>query len=99
MYNSNPMPTPPPRKRFQIHLSTAIVMMFVAGGMIYANSIDRGPYESRKYSGGQSVEFSECVSSYGWPFRFIHGAGCRLLKGRISVALLPEIEYSIGVLN
>src|SRR5437588_769646 len=31
------MPTPPPRMRFRIHLSTAIVMMFVAGGLIWAN--------------------------------------------------------------
>jgi hypothetical protein len=29
----------PRRKRFQIHLSTAIVMMFVAGGLMWANSI------------------------------------------------------------
>ena len=32
------MPTPPPRKRFQIHLSTAIAVMFVAGGMAYGHS-------------------------------------------------------------
>jgi len=33
------MTTPPPRKffRFQIHLSTAIVLMFVAGALIWAN--------------------------------------------------------------
>src|SRR5438477_160602 len=31
------MTEPPPRNRFQIHLSTAIVMMFVAGGLIWAN--------------------------------------------------------------
>jgi|SRR5579862_2296630 len=31
------MPEPPRRARFQIHLSTAIVMMFVAGGLIWAN--------------------------------------------------------------
>ncbi|HLX60085.1 MAG TPA: hypothetical protein VKX17_02265 [Planctomycetota bacterium] len=31
------MATPPRRGRFQIHLSTAIVMMFVAGGIIWAN--------------------------------------------------------------
>ena len=31
------MNNPPPRKRFQIHLSTAIVMMFVAGALIWAN--------------------------------------------------------------
>src|SRR5205085_59789 len=35
------MTEPPPRKRFQIHLSTAIVMMFVAGGLIWANLPDR----------------------------------------------------------
>jgi len=31
------MPEPPRRARFQIHLSTAIVLMFVAGGLIWAN--------------------------------------------------------------
>ena len=31
------MTEPTPRKRFQFHLSTAIVMMFVAGGLIWAN--------------------------------------------------------------
>src|SRR5689334_11537731 len=31
------MPLPPRRARFQIHLSTAIVLMFVAGGLIWAN--------------------------------------------------------------
>jgi hypothetical protein len=31
------MPEPPRRKRFQIHLSTAMVMMFVAAAIIWAN--------------------------------------------------------------
>ena len=31
------MPEPPRRKRFQFHLSTAIVMMFVAGGIMWLN--------------------------------------------------------------
>ncbi len=31
------MPEPQRRKRFQIHLSTAVVMMFVAGGILWAN--------------------------------------------------------------
>ena len=35
------MPEPPPRKRFQIHLSTAIVLMFVAGMLIWANIRER----------------------------------------------------------
>ena len=38
------MPTPPPRKRFQIHLSTAIVMMFVAGGLMWANFTHKDDY-------------------------------------------------------
>jgi|SRR5579862_335837 len=36
------MPEPPRRARFQIHLSTAIVLMFVAGGLIWANVYERG---------------------------------------------------------
>jgi hypothetical protein len=35
------MTEPPRRKRFQIHLSTAIVLMFVAGGSIWANVHER----------------------------------------------------------
>ncbi len=32
------MENPPRRKRFQIHLSTAIVMMFAWGGLMWANT-------------------------------------------------------------
>ncbi len=35
------MTEPPRRKRFQIHLSTAIVLMFVAGGLLWANTYAR----------------------------------------------------------
>ncbi|HLX62574.1 MAG TPA: hypothetical protein VKX17_14955 [Planctomycetota bacterium] len=35
------MPNPPRPKRFQFHLSTAIVLMFVAGGLIWANANGR----------------------------------------------------------
>ena len=37
MNQGETMTEPPPRKRFQIHLSTAIVLMFVAGALIWAN--------------------------------------------------------------
>ena len=30
--------SPPPRRRFQIHLSTAIVLMVTAGGFMWANT-------------------------------------------------------------
>ena len=36
-----PITKPTPRKRFQFHLSTAIVMMFVAGGLMWANVTER----------------------------------------------------------
>src|SRR5437868_14403168 len=36
------MTEPPLRKRFQVHLSTAIVMMFVAGGSMWANTLNWG---------------------------------------------------------
>jgi len=35
------MTTPLPRKRFQIHLSTAVLMMFVAGALMWANMRER----------------------------------------------------------
>jgi|SRR5579862_5517134 len=66
------MPEPPRRARFQIHLSTAIVMMFVAGGLIWAN-FDRRVYHE-KY--GMTVndwglaferEQNTTVIEYGYP--------------------------------
>ena len=56
------MPTPPPRKRFQIHLSTAIVMMFVAGGLMWANICENWRY-SRSFD---NIEWEDI--NYGWPF-------------------------------
>ena len=52
------MPTQPPRRRFQIHLSTAIVMMFVVGVLTWINTHARMPYKC-------------CVYAYGWPFTAI----------------------------
>ncbi len=57
------MTNPPPRKRFQIHLSTAIVMMFVAGGIIWANALQ---------SDGSSPEGAYRRYTYGWPLEFYH---------------------------
>ncbi|HLX60086.1 MAG TPA: hypothetical protein VKX17_02270 [Planctomycetota bacterium] len=47
------MATVPRRGRFQIHLSTAIVLMFVAGGLMWANLVE-GRVDGR--------------AAYGWPF-------------------------------
>ncbi|HLX61906.1 MAG TPA: hypothetical protein VKX17_11540 [Planctomycetota bacterium] len=71
-----PPPTPPRRARFQIHLSTAIVLMFVAGGLIWANT-NRGRAENHNYGHFATVyprgsdEYTTheiVVHAYGWPF-------------------------------
>ena len=72
------MPTPPPRKRFQIHLSTAMVMMIVAGALIWANTRVRHETKPTSLMGDVcDIEYS----FYGWPvsgimdefeFRFYH---------------------------
>ncbi|MEI6234561.1 MAG: hypothetical protein WCT04_16020 [Planctomycetota bacterium] len=64
----------PPRKRFQIHLSTAIVMMFVAGGLIWANvSAGCKSMGMRLRIPGPSEFYLGKI--YGWPFEFKTGEG------------------------
>jgi hypothetical protein len=54
------MTEPPSRNCFQIHLSTAIVLMFVAGGLMWTN-FQNGTVHF--YYGGKE----DHVSYYGWP--------------------------------
>src|SRR5882724_9345134 len=58
------MPPPPRRARFQIHLSTAIVLMFVAGGLIWANA--RVRTETFRHS-PEVNPWKEILNKYGWP--------------------------------
>ncbi|HLX61853.1 MAG TPA: hypothetical protein VKX17_11270 [Planctomycetota bacterium] len=67
------MPEPPRRARFQIHLSTAIVMMFVAGGLLQLNLRER--VELREEIGklrpdGTFFYFYEMDLVRGWPLNF-----------------------------
>ena len=48
----------PVPKRLQIHLSTAIVLMFVAGGLIWLNTT--------RWTFRQAIDGEE-VNYYGWP--------------------------------
>jgi len=59
------MTNPPRRKRFQVHLSTAVVLMFAAGGIIWGNLC---AYEE---SVGPSMEMQpgDMCRFYGWPAR------------------------------
>jgi hypothetical protein len=53
---------PPRRARFQVHLSTAIVLMFVSGALMWANT---NPRITLRFYPGMSV----CSHyDYGWPF-------------------------------
>ena len=55
------MTEPPPRNRFQIHLSTAMVMMFVAGGIFWLNISN-----AQRTEGKPGLSF---MVIYGWPYK------------------------------
>jgi len=59
------MSTLPRRGRFQIHLSTAIVLMFAAGGIIWANTREQT-------SDIEGLDGLWHVSDYGWPAPMLH---------------------------
>jgi hypothetical protein len=63
------MTEPPCRKRFQIHLSTAIVMMFVAGGLWWANLTPLKGTFVVEGENGKNV-FEHVI--FGWPFSREH---------------------------
>lgn len=54
------MPMNTPRRNWlQIHLSTAIILMFAAGGILWANTRAQVRYKN--------AEFAYAINSYGWP--------------------------------
>ncbi|HLX60933.1 MAG TPA: hypothetical protein VKX17_06585 [Planctomycetota bacterium] len=56
----------PRRARFQIHLSTAILLMFVAGALIWAQTTPKLTSQKRTDPPGWSVvEYPR--TEYGWP--------------------------------
>src|SRR5579862_22503 len=67
------MPEPPRGARFQIHLSTAIVLMFVAGALIWANVNEREYVfetdDAEFYRVGDVIYWFEIQhAEHGWPF-------------------------------
>jgi hypothetical protein len=80
------MPKVPRRKRFQINLSTAIEMMFVAGGIIWMNA-NAG---SKVVGGGfsQRESYSLVALKYGWQVEF----GWSDLQRKVEGYTDPEIE-------
>ena len=53
----------PRSRRFQIHLTTAIVLMFVAGALIWANVTEQ-VVQVTKFNYIQTL-----ATEYGWPFK------------------------------
>jgi len=61
------MPEPPRRKRFQIHLSTAIVMMIVAGVLIWANVAPRQFDDSRTFNNYERITAGDITGFFYYP--------------------------------
>jgi hypothetical protein len=57
-----------PGRRFQIHLSTAIMLMFAAGGLIWANFMPQRYYESGRIP-SPDVAGDIYYYNYGWPLQ------------------------------
>src|SRR5580765_8505531 len=92
----------PPRKRFQIHLSTAIVLMFVAGALIWANIRPTRLEPDKVFIGGGSgdpryqcteTEFRKRGCEYEGQMWFglrrtIYGWPCKAMHRSMQVAVL-----------
>jgi|SRR5579862_1262852 len=93
------MPEPPRRARFQIHLSTAIVLMFVAGGLIWAN-IGVSIYKLN-FHGTRSTHLQ-----YGWPFKaplfIIEENGVQFAPRAtpifFAIFFVPDLLIAVGIL-
>lgn len=62
----------PRPKRFQIHLSTAVVLMFVAGALLWANLVPHPEYYRFPEKPTRSSGYFYNSTNYGWPKRFIY---------------------------
>ena len=93
-------PKPRRRARFQIHLSTAIVLMFVAGGLIWANINHRKPVaiiSNYDFSGGVSDPIISNQFAIGWPLTFEKSEFSGWYKG--NDALRSGVNLPLGGLH
>jgi hypothetical protein len=100
------MPAPPRRKRFQIHLSTAVVMMLVAAVLVWANMTERYLHNP------PTNLFQSKFVLYGWPLDAVakfqgdmkgpileelDSESSDLLRGRPMIAILNVlIDAAVG---
>ena len=79
-----------PRRWLQIHLSTAIVLMFVAGGMLWANIHIR----KVNLNNGVFLFYEYLVDPYygrGWPFVFDYGGNPEISLAALALNTLVAI--------
>lgn len=79
--------SPRPRMRLRVHLSTAIVLMFVASGLLYLNV---RPTSESAWSGEHGWPMIFCGETYSEyaPFPWLLFAKRLLLDGLVAVAIL-----------
>ena len=76
----------PARRLFQIHLSTAIVLMFAAGGIIWANTTERQSPHNLTLTRGRTI--IGLYSYYGWPWN-------AYLEGKNAYYQAPTDDWKI----
>ncbi|HLX59653.1 MAG TPA: hypothetical protein VKX17_00085 [Planctomycetota bacterium] len=89
------MPEPPRRWRFQIHLSTAIVMMFVAGGLIWANTrVHRDPCPDDSEGDRAFMEWiaTGANPARGWPFTIARASPIHTTQSVENGVLMPPVS-------
>ena len=76
------MTEPPRRSRFQMHLSTAIVLMIVAGGLFWANLREAHRFTLNQSVPGFLFRNEEITwSEYGWPLEAMSHLNVKDLSG------------------
>src|SRR4051794_39304888 len=94
------MSEPSPRSRFQVHLSTAIVMMFLAGGFLWANTYEHAfTFKTRERRGDLIMQSEHTGRSFGWPCPFYYAETFDYLSGFIVKKSMPTIEFLALALN
>jgi len=84
----------PRRARFQIHVSTAIVMMFVAGGLIWANV--RGTVSDFddviEIHTGETEH--EIITEFGWPCNALTAISLTFSRGEKLVGVAAQDNWT-----
>src|SRR5437762_2555470 len=86
------MTEPPPRTRFQIHLSTVLLLLCVTGALLWANLCQSSmkPHDNWEFDGRLEPTVSQ-IRSYGWPF-----TACRYLELH-NTTIIPARPYGSEV--